>query len=363
IEGKFYLWTEEEIRKILPPAEADLFLRLFLHRKDQELHGMQEMPQGHFIPHLAPSLGQLPQVTDEIRQKLFAARKSRVHPLKDDKILTDCNGLMIAALARGAQVLDEPQYLKAARKAADFIFSRMTDKKGRLLHRWRAGEASITAMLDDYAFFIWGLLELYEAAWQTKYLEKALALNRQMLDLFWDEKDGGLYFTPSDAEDILGRQKEAQDGAIPSGNSVAMLNILRLARMTADAELERKAEQIERAFSERIAQYPTAYTQFLVGLDFASGPSYEIIIAGDSENEETKQMIKALRQIYLPNKVVLLLPFAAKEKKILNIAPFLKDFSSADSKARAYVCNNYSCQKPAESVEELTKLLSEDNPK
>ena len=170
-----------------------------------------------------------------------------------------------------------------------------------------------------------------------------------------------MFFTSAGAEEILLRQKEAQDGALPSGNSVAMLNILRLARMTADAGLESKAAQIAQAFSAQIAQYPAAYTQFLIALDFAFGPSYEIIIAGEPDDEATKEMIKALRNIYLPNKVVFFPPPAGDEKEILTIAPFLNGFSCADSKAKAYICTDYSCRKPAESVAELIKLLSEEN--
>lgn len=358
VEGKFYLWTQEEIKNILPSADSDLFISLYQHPEDGEIHGMQELPQGHFIPHLAPTLGQLPQMTDEIRQKLFAARKSRVHPLKDDKILADWNGLMIAALARGAQILDEPLYLKAARNAADFIFTNMTDEEGELLHRWRAGDASITGMLDDYAFVIWGLLELYEASWQTNYLKKALTLNRQMMERYWDEKEGGLYFTQHGAEDILVRQKEVQDGALPSGNSVALLNILRLARITADSELENRAAKIAEVFSAEVAQYPTAHTHFLAALDFSLGPSYEIVITGEPESEETKEIIKALRETFLPNKVVLFLSLADDKKAIFKIAPFLNEYSAADSKTKAYVCTNYSCQKPVENAEELIKLIS-----
>jgi len=363
VEGKFYLWTQDEIKKILPPEEATLFLSHYYHPADAEMPGMQEMSPGHFIGHLAPDSGEIQPITEEIRKKLFNTRKSRVHPLKDDKILADWNGLMIAALARGAQVLDEPLYLKAAQNAADFIFAHMTDKEGKLLHRWRVGDASITGMLDDYAFVVWGLLELYEAGYEAKYLDGALRLTKQMLERFEDKKEGGLFFTSSDAEEVLLRQKEAQDGALPSGNSVAMLNILRLARVTADPELENKANKIAEYFSAQVAQYPAAYTFLLCSLDFAFGPSYEIIIAGKPDNENTREMIKALHDLYLPNKVVLFLPSAADKKDILRIAPFLKEFSSTDDKARAYVCTNYSCQKPAESAKELIKLLRKDNPK
>lgn len=357
VEGKFYLWTREEVKKILPPEEADLFLSHYHHSEDAQVQGMQEMPPEHFIPHLAPSSGEINAITREIRQKLFAAREKRVHPLKDDKILADWNGLMIAALSRAAQVFDEPLYLAAAQKAADFIFTRMTDEQGKLLHRWRAGDAAIDGMLDDYAFFTWGLLELYEAGGQTKYLHKAAALNRQMLDQFEDKKEGGLFFTAAHTEELLTRPKEAQDGALPSGNSVAMLDILRLARITADPELENKANKIAEYFSAQVAQYPTAYTFLLCSLDFAFGPSYEIIIAGKPDDENTKEMIKALRDVYLPNKVVLFLPPADDKKDILKIAPFLNNFSALDSKAKVYVCTNYSCQKPAESPAELEIIL------
>lgn len=178
------------------------------------------MPPDHFIPHLIPDSGQIQPIAEEIRKRLFAAREMRVHPLKDDKVLADWNGLMIAALARGAQVLDEPLYLKAAQKAADFLFADMVDEHGRLLHRWRAGDASITAMLDDYAFVVWGLLELYEAGYEVKYLDTALGLARQMLERFEDKKEGGLFYTFVDVEEVLLRQKEVQDDALPSGNSL-----------------------------------------------------------------------------------------------------------------------------------------------
>jgi hypothetical protein len=361
VEGKFYLWTQEEIKKILSPDDAALFLSHYQHPEDWEIHGMQEMPPGHFICHPASASREINPITEEIRSKLFNARKSRVHPLKDDKILADWNGLMIAALARGAQALDEPLYLKAAQNAAYFIFTRMTDDKGRLLHRWRAGDASIAGMLDDYAFVVWGLLELYEACWETKYLYAALKLTRKMLALFEDKKEGGLFFTSAEAEKVLVRQKEAQDGALPSGNSVAMLNLLRLARVTGDQEPDDKARKIADFFSAEIAQYPSSHTFILCSLDFLLGPSFEIVITGEPENEDTQTMLKVLRETFLPNKVVLFLPFTDDKKDIVKIAPFLKDYSSADSKARAFVCTNYSCQKPAETAEELIKLFCENN--
>ena len=170
----------------------------------------------------------------EARKKLFAAREKRIHPHKDDKILTDWNGLMIAALSKGAQAFDQPKYADAARKAADFIFKTMRDPSGRLLHRFRDGEAALHAHVDDYSFLIWGLLELYEASFDVHYLQSALTLNDDFMAHFWDAGGGGLYFTADDAEELLLRKKEIYDGATPSGNSVAALNLLRLARMTSE---------------------------------------------------------------------------------------------------------------------------------
>jgi hypothetical protein len=316
------------------------------------------MPPDHFIPHLIPDSGQIQPIAEEIRKRLFAAREMRVHPLKDDKVLADWNGLMIAALARGAQVLDEPLYLKAAQKAADFLFADMVDEHGRLLHRWRAGDASITAMLDDYAFVVWGLLELYEAGYEVKYLDTALGLARQMLERFEDKKEGGLFYTFVDVEEVLLRQKEVQDGTLPSGNSIAMLNMLRLARITGDTILEERAEKIAEVFSAEVAQYPLVHTQFLAALDFSLGPFYEIVIAGKVEDKDTQEMIKTLRKNFLPNKVVLLMPLSTGLPEIVKIAPFLSSFFSSDAQAKAYVCSNYSCREPVENAEELITLLS-----
>ena len=163
---------------------------------------------------------------NEIRKKLLGSRDKRIHPFKDDKVLTDWNGLMVAALARGAQVFNEPVFAEAARRAISFILNRLRTSEGRLLHRFRDGIASIPATVDDYAFIIWGLLELYEATFEIGHLDTALMLNKHLLDHFWDKKDGGFYFTPDDGEELLVRQKEAHDGAVPSGNSVSMLNLL-----------------------------------------------------------------------------------------------------------------------------------------
>jgi uncharacterized protein YyaL (SSP411 family) len=180
---------------------------------------------------------------------------------------------MIAALAPGAKALGEPTYAEAARSAADFILQHMHTPDGRLLHRYRDGEAGIMAHLNDYAFFVWGLIDLYEATSEARYLKTALDLNADMLTHFWDEHGDGLFFTPEDGERFIVRKKEIYDGALPSGNSVAIQNLLRLGRLTGDTSLDEKAAKIVKAFSGHVVQFPSGYTQFLVSADLGMGPS------------------------------------------------------------------------------------------
>ncbi len=373
LEGKFYLWTEEKIRNILKKDDADLFLAVF---KPENSAAAEIIPEselaGHFIPYLKSPLNkiarrmnisekELTERLNEIRKKLLDSRDKRIHPYKDDKILTDWNGLMVAALARGAQVFNEPVFAEAAQRAIDFILNHMCTRDGRLLHRFRDGIASISATVDDYAFIIWGLLELYEATFEIRRLDTALILNRQLLDHFWDKEDGGFYFTPDDGEELLVRRKEAQDGAVPSGNSVSMLNLLRLARITGNAELESMSAAIGKTFSAQVVQFPSAYTQLLVALDFDLGPSYEVVIAGDLTKRDTKDMVKALRRAFLPNKVVLFRPADEALPDIEKIAPFLNPQLISGGKATAYVCSNYSCQSPTNSVDKMIALLKSES--
>ncbi len=241
VEGKFYVWTEQELREILPADEADLMVRAFHVEKTGNFReeasgkslGANILYMGKPLSDIASDLKlpaeRLKKKIDSARSKLFEVRERRVHPHKDDKILTDWNGLMIAALARGAQVLGDKTYSDAAEQALEFILKKMRQPDGRIRHRFRDGEAGIGAILDDYAFLVWGLMETYEATFDARCLETALELNTDMIRHFWDQKGGGLYFTADDAENLIVRKKEVYDGALPSGNAVAMLNLLRRA--------------------------------------------------------------------------------------------------------------------------------------
>ncbi|MFC1902223.1 thioredoxin domain-containing protein, partial [Chloroflexota bacterium] len=265
-------------------------------------------------------------------------------------------------LAKGAQIFDEPGYASAARHAADFILKHVRTSGGRLLHRYRDGEAALTANVSDYAFFVYGLLELYEATFDVNYLKAALELNEDSVRHFWDYDKGGFYFTADDGENLLIRQKEIYDGAIPSGNSVAMLNLLRLGRMTANTDYEKKAARIGQAFYENVRQSPSAHTQLMVAIDFAAGPAYEVIIAGGSQADDTKRMLDAIRKLFVPNKIVILRPTDQESPEIDDIAPFTRYHSSIDGIAAAYVCLNYHCRLPTTDISSLPELFSSGQP-
>ncbi len=369
-EGKFYLWTEKEIREVLTAEEAELLIKVFNVEKEGNfteeatrtktgrniLHLQEPIPE--LAKELKISAEKLEQRLEKAREKLFAFREKRVHPEKDDKILTDWNGLMIAAMAKAARAFGEDKFEAAAKKSADFMLTRMRNANGQIFHRFRDGDAAITGFLDDYAFLIWGLIELYETTFEVKYLEAANELNKLMIELFWDDEGGAFYFTADNAEELLVRKKDFYDGAYPSGNSVAMFNLLRLGRITANTEYDKKAARLNRAFSPLISKTPTACTQQLVALDFAIGPSYEVAIVGNFQAADTRAMLTALRRRFIPNKVVLFRPAAEESPAIVRLAEFTRYLSSQKGKATAYVCRNYVCNLPTTDIKKMLELLN-----
>jgi uncharacterized protein YyaL (SSP411 family) len=368
-EGKFYLWTESEMEQLLGTEEARLLATVF---NTQPAGNFIDEASGHRsganilhlkqpLEEIAPTLGLTPDElaarTEAARRTLFKARETRVHPSKDDKVLTDWNGLMIAAMARGAQVFDEQVYRDGAVKAMNLILEKMRDKDGRLLHRFRDGEVSIQGNLDDYAFIIWGLIELYELTFDSTHLRHALNFTDLLITHFWDAEQGGFFFTPDDGETLIVRQKEIYDGAIPSGNSVSMLNLLRLGRMTGRADLEEKGARVAKAFSRKVEAFPPAFTQLLVGIDFSVGPSHEVVIVGEPGADDTARLARALRTRFIPNKVVVFRPASEEAPKIVDLAPFTRLHAALQGKATAFVCSNYACQLPTIEVEEMLSML------
>ncbi|MFN0006380.1 MAG: thioredoxin domain-containing protein, partial [Planctomycetota bacterium] len=358
-EGAFYVWRLDEIMTALGAEEGRLYA---------QAHGASEA--GNFRDPHHPDLEglnvlHLPRIPDadlrarlEVsRRKLFEIRSRRPRPLRDDKVLTDWNGLAIGALARAARAFDEPRYAQAARRAADFLWERLRGRDGRLLKRWRQGEAGFPAVLDDYAFAVFGLIELYQATFDPVLLERALAWTGAMLELFGEEKAGALYLTARDGEALFVRAQESYDGAIPSGNSVAAENLTRLAHLTGRMELAARAEGIFRGFAGEIARGPAGHTRMLTALDFHLGPSAEVVIAGPPAAEDVRSMLRVLRSRFLPNVVVLLRPDGDEEPAIARIAPFTAEQRALGGRATAYVCRNFACDRPTHDAQELLRAV------
>jgi len=265
---------------------------------------------------------------------------------------------MIAALAKGYQAFRDPLLFEAAARAADFVLGTLRQDTGRLLRRYRDGQAAHPGYADDYAFLIWGLIELYESRFDLRYLEEAVRLQRLMLDLFWDEKEGGFFFTAHDSEHLFVRDKEIYDGALPSSNSVAALNLLRLARMTGNTGWEEQVERLFKTFFPVVTDFPSAYTQLLHAVDFAFGPSKDIVIVGDLDKEPTLGMVAAVQSAFLPNRVLLHAGSGADDEKLAALAPFVRGLRVGDGPAAVHICDDFACNNPITSLNELKQILA-----
>jgi len=368
-EGKFYLWTSEQIRESLSKGKADFACSVFdIQEEGNFVEQMAGQRVGQNILHMPKTISELAgemnvsesivlKHIDDIRNKLLAEREKRPRPYTDDKILTDWNGLMIASLARAGSVLNDVQYIQAAEKAFGFILHHLRQSDGTLLHRFRDHESAVHGFLNDYVFLTWAAIELYEATFKADYLEIALHLTEQTLNDFWDAKDGGFYLTGKDSNDLVVRTKDLYDGAIPAGSSVAMMNLLRLSRMTGNTKYEDKAYQTQRSVAHIVRKAPFGYTQLLLAIDFAVGPTHEVVITGNSNAKDTRQMLQALYSKYIPNKVVIFRPAEEKSPPIMRLAKFTEPYKPLDSRATAYVCRDFSCQPPTEDIHEMLELL------
>ncbi len=369
VEGKFYVWTPQEIEVVLGVEEAELFCAFYGVRPGGNFaFEGASVPGGVSIAHVEQPLeafaalrqlnpAGLAQRLKADRERLLAVRSRRVRPHRDDKVLTDWNGLMISAMAFGGAALDEPRYIRAAEAAATFILSKM-QLNGRLLHRYRDGEAAIDAFLDDYACFIGGLLDLYEATGNPKWLREAVRLADLMLAEFWDTENGGLFLRSLRLEPLVARTKELYDGAVPSGNSMAALGLVRLAKMTGERRFEEKAGAIFRVFGEDVGRLPMAYPYLLCALDLALGPSREIVLAGEASDPDTGALHRLVYRRFLPRRVLLLHPPSGETAEAVeSLAPWLKDQRPLNGRATAYVCQDYACHQPTTDPRELERLL------
>jgi uncharacterized protein len=374
-EGAFYLWTSGQIADVLGHDASQIFDYAY----DVEPHGNvapQNDPQGEFtgknilqvahsVDETAKHFGKSPEeihtVLAQARSKLLAARDQRPRPPLDDKVLTSWNGLMISAFARAGQVLGRPAYTQAAQDAADFIQSKLYDpQSGALLRRYREGDVGISGFLDDYADLIQGLLDLYEASFRVADLTWAIRLQETQNQLFWDDKGGGYFQTPPTDKSILVRMRDAYDGAEPSANSLAAMNLLRLAEMANRPDWREKADQVFQAFSRQIEHSPETLPQMMAAVDFALSKPRQVVIAGDRSRQDTQALLDVVNQRYLPNKVLFLVD-GASNQQLAGWLPFIEGMHAINGKATAYVCENYTCKLPTSDPARVAQLL-EENP-
>lgn len=349
-EGKYYIFTPDEIIKILGEKDAGYFNAFF---------GITE--EGNFedknIPNLLDNVcfGDKNAKIDQLRQKVFHYRKERTTLHKDDKILTSWNALMIAALAKAYRVFGNSEYLDAAKRAVDFLGNNLMDENFHLHVRFRDGEVSGSGHVDDYAFFIWAMLEMYEAVYDAEYLQKAILLNKILLDEFYDKQKGGFYLYGKSSESLILRPKELYDGAIPSGNSVAAYNLLKLAKYTGEIEYETLSKHQLEYITSKAAGYPAGYSFAMTALMSALYPSRELVCV--TVNQKDIQKFKdSINKIFMPNISILVID--DKNADLLNtIAPFTKNYPIKRGSTSYYLCENNNCSPPLHQLEELIQLL------
>ena len=367
-EGKFYTWSTSQFSDLLSEEDAKIMMELYNFDDDGNFFDeVSHQTTGFNIPYISSDLtnlslkfginvADLKKVIEKNRKILFDHRKKRTHPLKDDKILTDWNGLMIAALAYGGSVLNNSNYTDAAEKSAKFILENLRDKKGRLIKRYRNGNAKFAPHIDDYSFFIWGLLNLYESTFKSEYLEQAIDLCDIMIKDFWDKNSGGFFVGAIGSEKLIIRAKDSYDGAIPSGNSVAVMNLNRISHFTGDTKWSELANKTLRAFTESSKKTPTGFSHMISAYMSIINSSKEIVVVGKGNQNETKEILKKIHSLHISNRVIIFKNIN-KKNNIEKIASWTKGYSMVDSSATIYVCENFSCKLPTNDWEVAKKYL------
>ena len=349
VEGKYYVFTPGELEALLGAKEAGVFCGWYGVTRGGNFEGKS-------IPNLIgrPGAEHPPAEVLALRERVYAYRLTRTALHRDDKALAAWNGLMLAALSRAGLALGEARYLDAAERCADFLARSLTDENGRLLARWRGGRADIPGKLDDYAFSAWGLLELYAATFRVEYLGGAARLAGLLLDCFFDGERGGFYPYPSDGERLITRNKEAYDGALPSGNAVAALALSRLARLTGERRWRRAADLQLRWLAGAAEDYPAGHAFALLTLLEELWPSAELVCAA---GEVPEALTAFLREASRPGLTVLA-KTPENAAALAALAPYTVDYPCPEAGARYYLCRGGVCAQPVETVEALKKLLA-----
>jgi len=371
-EGMFYVWTVAEIEGVLGQQHAAVFEYAYgvesggnvpaLQDARGELKGKNVLYESHSTEETAKKFGlTVEQAAGKLtagRKALSEARSRRPHPPVDDKVVTAWNGLLISALARASQAFDEPRYLESAQTTAKFLEAHLYDAKTRKLWRsYRAGGSSVDGFLDDYTDLISGLLELYQAGFDVHWLQWAVSLQEKQDQLFADAKEGGYFDGAGSDPSVLSRTRESYDGAEPSPNSTAAMNLLRLAQFTDRAEWRDKAQQTLSAFGAHLQSTPEAVPALASALDFRLSQKKQVLIAGDPASQDTRELLRQVHARFLPNKILLLADGGAGQQQLARWLPFVAGTHRTQGRATAYVCENYVCKLPTADPETMGRLL------
>ena len=357
-EGLFYLWEKAEINNILGQKTGKLFCDNYnIESEGNYFDELTKKKTELNIPFLNKSQSYDKSLFNSSRKILLNERISRIRPSLDDKVLTDWNGLMIAALSKGGQKLNMPLYVDYAEKSAKFILDKLTNDDNKLLKRYRKGKAGIDPHLNDYSFFIWGLLNLYDATHKAEYLSSAITFCNDMISDFYDTENGGFFIGPKYAEKLIARLKDTYDGAIPSGNSVAVMVLFRLSNLTSNQLYHEIAENSIQAMSTKIVQNPSSLAYLLAANIYNKSNHNQIIIVGKKSDYQSKQIIKKLNQIYNPNSTIIFKD-ASNPKKINSILPWIKNYRMINDEVTIYVCKDFSCNLPVNTIEKILALLN-----
>jgi hypothetical protein len=370
-EGAFYVWKKDDIDKVLGPDRAKVFDYVYGIEADGnaaardtsgELAGKNILIQQH-SPEAASkefnsSQEEVRQLLNDSRMALLMVRDQRPRPSRDDKVITAWNGLMISAFARGARVLNEPRYLEAAARAAGFVQKKLyRETDGTLLRTYREGESKIDGFMDDYAFFIQGLIDLYEASFDVRWLEFSDTLQNHQNALFWDKKVGAYFTTSGKDPNLFLRSKGDFDGAEPNPNSISALNLVRLSWFFDKKDWRRMAEQTINVFQAELSRSPSSLPQMLVALDAAASSPRQVVIAGKPNAADTSAILREVNGRFQPNAVLILADGGSGQAFFTQKIEFFKDVHPIDNKATAYICQNFVCQLPTNDLAVISRLL------
>ncbi len=357
-EGKFFVWSPQEINQILGEEAGEIFARIydvsdFGNFEDKNiLHPILTLEQASKL--FKKDAAEIAALVADSKKKLFQEREKRIKPFRDEKIITSWNGLMLSGLAEAIKISANLTYVDTANRTIQFIFSKMF-RDGHLLHTYKDGKAKLLGYLDDYAFLAVGLLDLYEATFDRTHLARAIELTDITLSEFWDPKDGGFFYTGKSHEQLISRAKPVFDASIPSGNSMATHLLLRVYHLTGTEDYLKRAETVLRSYYDAMVSQPFGFAHMLCALDLYLRKPKEIVVVGKRKDPKTAELVRGIHSLYLPNKT---LQLAGPDEALEKISPLLQGKTQLDGKPTVYVCQNFTCSAPVTSWEDIKRLLA-----